>query len=216
MLSFISAVYNEQLEIADLIEHVYPFVDSIYIVDDVSTDRTVSILKFYKDKYAKFNWQQMEEHTGLCEVVRIKALEAVPDDSWVLMLDADERFAPGVLEAVRAFLEDVPDNVTHVWFGQHEFIDGIKVAEFGKVKLFRKSAAHLPEVIHRDPQFDGDSANFGGIVIHRKSHEKQIMREIQYLDTYEKLFEEGKVTRGDVDWFRGMHHFVRERNDTSS
>lgn len=212
-LEFISAVYNEEAEIDDLISHVLPYVDAIHIVDDVSTDSTVDRLAKWWNRFSGegFDWHQMDEHTGLCEVVRIKALELCDDDSWVLMLDADERFAPGVLEAVRAFLETVPDNVTHVWFGQHEFIDGIKVAEFAKVKLFRKSAAHFPEVIHRDPQFDGDSANFGGIVIHRKSHEKQIMRETQYLDTYEKLFEEGKVTRSDVDWFRGMHHFVRSK-----
>lgn len=217
MLEFIAAVWNEEDEIRDLVAHVYPYVDRIHIVDDVSTDNTTFLLGdiWWADNISsvdKFDWHQMDEHTGLCEVVRIKALEMCEDDSWVIMLDADERFAPGVLEAIVAFCKAPPEGVTHVYFSQHEYIDGRKVAEFAKVKLFKKSAAHLPEIIHRDPTFDGEPTNFGGVVIHRKTSQKQVMRELQYLHTYDKLLDAGKVTQGDVDWFKSMHHFVRDRH----
>jgi glycosyltransferase involved in cell wall biosynthesis len=219
MLEFIAAVWNEEEEINDLLEHVCDYVDRINVVDDVSTDRTPLILDewWHKSNRAShdwdiFTWHQMEEHTGLCEVVRIKALEMCDDDSWVLMLDADERFAPGVLERVVEFCKAPPEGVTHVYFSQHEYIDGVKVAEFAKVKLFKKSAGAFSEIIHRDPSFVGEATNFGGVVIHRKSSQKQVMRELQYLDTYDKLLDAGKVTQGDVDWFKGMHHFVRDRH----
>jgi glycosyltransferase involved in cell wall biosynthesis len=217
MLEFISAVWNEDQEIDDLLRHVYPYVDRINIVDDVSTDNTTALLDefWWRDNVTgtdKFTWHQMEEHTGLCELVRKAALAVCEDDSWVLMLDADERFAPGVLERVRAFYEAPPESVTHVYFSQHEYIDNVKVAEFAKVKLFKKSAAHLPEIIHHDPTFDGEPYNFGGVVIHRKTSTKQIMRELQYLDVYDKLLDQGKVTPGDVAWFKGMHHFVKEKH----
>jgi glycosyltransferase involved in cell wall biosynthesis len=228
MLEFISAVYNEEAEIDDLVEHIYPYVDAMHFTDDGSTDTTLDHLgkwwdrfneeyyynneDYYTDPlYGKFTWHSYD-HTGLCEVGRIRALEMCDNDSWVLMLDADERFAPGVLEAVVEFCKAPPEGVTHVYFSQKEFIDGRPITEFAKVKLFKKSAAHLPEIIHRDPTFDGEAYNFGGVVIHRKTHNKQIMRELQYLDTYDKLLDAGKVTQGDVDWFKGMHHYVKERH----
>lgn len=217
MIEFISAVYNEEDEVDDLLSHVFPYVDKIHMVDDVSTDRTPTLLHNWwvsvnRLEVDKFSWHQMEQHTGLCELVRIKALEFVDDDSWVIMLDADERFMPGTLELIRDFVANPTEGVTHLYFSQREFIDGVPRAEFAKVKVFKKSAAHLPEIIHKDPQFDGEPANIGGAVIHRKTSKKQIMREMQYLDTYDRLLDAGKVTQQDVDWFKGMHHFVRERH----
>lgn len=211
MIEFISAVYNESAEIDDLVQHVYPFVDRINIVDDGSTDDTALKLNMHVLSDDKTTYKTIE-HTGLCEVARIHALEMCADDSWVVMLDADERFESPSLSQIVDFVKEAPDHITHVYFGQKEYIDGVQVAEFAKVKLFKKSAAHLPEVIHRDPSFEGEPYNFGGYVIHRKSREKQIMREMQYIDTYEKLFEEGKVTRSDVNWFKSMHHYVRDRH----
>lgn len=211
MIEFISSVYNEENEISDLIEHVEPWVDKIHIVDDGSEDSTPDILYNWMFVSNKVNFYPIT-HTGLCEIGRIRALSHVADDSWVVMLDADERFDFRVLENTTEYLLGVPKEITHIYYSQHEFIDNQKVAEFAKVKVFRKSAAHLPEVIHRDPQFDGEAINLGGVVIHRKSKQKQVMREMQYLDTYEKLYDEGKVTRDDVNWFKGMHHFIKDKH----
>ena len=111
-----------------------------------------------------------------------------------------------------AFCAAPPDGVTHVYFSQKEFIDGIPVAEFAKVKLFKRSAAHFSPIIHRDPSFDGEGYNFGGVVLHRKTSQKQVMRELQYLDTYDTLLDEGKVTPEDVTWFKGVDDCVDERH----
>jgi len=212
MIEFISALYNESAEIDDLVEHVCPFVDRINIVDDGSTDDTADKLDLhFLHSGLDFHYKTIE-HTGLCEVARIHALEMCHDDSWIVMLDADERFAPGVLEQIEQFCNNPPEGVTHMYFSQREFIDGKPMAEFAKVKLFKKSAAHLPEIIHRDPSFDGEAIGFNWVVIHRKTSDKQIMREMQYLETYDKLLDAGKVTQGDVDWFRGMHHYVKQRH----
>jgi len=211
MIEFISTLYNEQAELVDLINHVLPYADRLHFIDDGSIDETPIILAQAEDWSPKIEYKTIE-HTGMCELGRIEALKMCESDSWIIMLDADERFVEGVLEKIVEFCNNPPEGVTHMYFSQKEFIDSHPVAAFAKVKLFKKYAAHLPEVIHRDPSFDGEAVGYDWIVVHRKTSGKQMMREMQYLDTYDKLLDEGKVTQSDVDWFKGMHHYIRDRH----
>ena len=206
MITFITTLYNEEDEIEDLLWHVFDYVDYLSIIDDGSTDNTAAILRKWWQDYDNFKYKTIE-HTGLCEIGRIKALEGVKDDSWVIMLDADERFEEGVLPKIVEWIYTNPAE-THMYFTQLEFIDGKQVRVFQKVKVFKKSVAHLPEIIHGDPIFDGNPVSFNWTVLHRKTTNKQIQREIEYLVTYQKLFDEGKIDEGKLKWFQGMHHFV--------
>jgi len=216
-LSFICATYNEESEIDDLIRHVFPFVDFISIVDDVSTDHTVDILQEWWDTVAltqpnfEFWWHQMDEHSGLPETVKNAALQVVEDGEWVLMLDADERFAPNVLEAIREWLRTIDSlDVSHVYFQQLEIIDGRHVRTFQKSKLFRKEAVTFSKGIHEDDQFTGKGIyKPEWIVFHRKSSDKQKQRELEYLDTYKKLVLDGKIDLGRYDWLRNLHHYYK-------
>jgi len=206
MLNFISAVYNEEKEISGLLSHIYDYVDGIYIVDDESSDETPNLLAQYEDEYPKISWKTIP-HTGLPETVKNEALSMVPDNSWVLMLDADERFADGVLDKVKAELKSyIP--WTHYYFQQLEIIEGQHVRTFQKSKLFRKEAIRFPSGIHEDDQFEGQGLyKPNWIVYHRKTWDKQKQRESEYLTTYDKLLEEGKIDEGRRQWLRGLHYF---------
>ena len=217
MLNFIAAIYNEENEIDGLLNHVYPYVDGIYIVDDGSTDSTPEYLRSIEDN-PKIHWKQIE-HVGLPETVKNLALQMVPDGSWVLMLDADERFADGVLDRLQLWLDDstLPPfmrdqqeswKVSHVYFQQLELLEGQHVRTFQKSKLFKKEAIRFSTGIHEDDQFDGDGVyKSNWVVYHRKSWDKQKQREAEYLETYDKLFEEGKIDEGRRQWLRGLHYF---------
>lgn len=207
MIEFITSLYNEEAEIYDLVTTVYNYVDRLVLVDDGSKDHTGDIISFFPKE--KISYVPIE-HTGLCELGRIEALKHVNPGSWVLMLDADERPVEGVLGALQGFLEEQPDNVTHVWFKQSEYIDGKYMKAFAKVKVFRKEAVRLPEIIHGDPQFTGDSVSPGWEIIHRKTSYKQFTRETEYIETYRKLLAEGKIDQDRKNWFEGMHYFVRD------
>jgi len=206
MLNFIAAVYNEEKEISGLLRHIYDYVDGIYIVDDESSDETPNLLAQYEDEYPKISWKTIP-HTGLPETVKNEALSMVPDNSWVLMLDADERFADGVLDKVKAELKSyIP--WTHYYFQQLEIIEGQHVRTFQKSKLFRKEAIRFPSGIHEDDQFEGQGLyKPNWIVYHRKTWDKQKQRESEYLTTYDKLLEEGKIDEGRRQWLRGLHYF---------
>jgi glycosyltransferase involved in cell wall biosynthesis len=207
MAYFISAVYNEEQEIADLLAHVESLVSGYCICNDGSTDATVAQLYLATQMYSLV--YKTIDHTGLPETVKNEALQMVPDGEWVIMLDADERFTSETIEAIREFLLGEEKNWDYVYFNQKEIIDGNHVRTFQKCKLFRKEAIRFPlNNIHADDQFEGRGTYFGWDVLHRKSTNKQILRETEYLATYKRLLAEGKIDEGRYQWLVGLHHYI--------
>lgn len=212
MLYFIAAVYNEQAEIIDLLNHVLFLVDGYRIVDDESTDSTFDILEIQATfGNADFECKSIK-HTGLPETVKNEALQMVPDGSWVLMLDADERLTPATILSIGEFFDSgEAQNWDYIYFNQIEIIDGVPVRNFQKCKLFRKENVQFPlENIHADDQFTGRGTfREDWVVQHRKSSAKQILRETEYLETYKRLLDNGKIDEGRYEWLRNLHHYVK-------
>lgn len=207
MLTFMAALYNEENQIESLLNHVNPYVDAYAFVDDGSTDNTWKEVFRHCDKIPSF---ETIEHTGLPETVKARALEYVHPDSWVIMLDADERFGDGVLPKITNFINSKnSEGITHVWFTLQEFIDGQHTRTFQKCRLFRASAANFSTRVHEDDTFTGNGAFFGWTVLHNKSKEKQVQREKEYLETYQRLVSEGKITQERADEMKSFHYFVR-------
>lgn len=214
MLEFMAALYNEAAQVGSLIQHVQPYVDRYVFVDDGSVDGTGFILGLSLPKFVDCDYELIQ-HTGLPETVKAKALEHVNPDSWVLMLDADERFGPNVLDAVKTFVgsdtyhEYTTKDITHVWFTLQEYIDGQATRQFQKCRLFRASAANFSTRVHEDDTFTGNGAFFGWNVIHSKTKEKQIIRENEYIETYDRLLKEGKITEDRVKEMKSFHYFIK-------
>jgi glycosyltransferase involved in cell wall biosynthesis len=207
-IAFIAALFNEQNEIDDLISHVEPYVDALYFVDDGSTDQTLD--KLFNRDTSKISIKMLT-HTGLPETVKAEALKGVPENyEWVLMLDADERFITPLQEIVSWIKSPASVEVDYVYFNQFEVIDGKHVRTFQKCKLFRRGAINFPlNDIHKDDELRGEGAFLGWQVIHRKTTNKQIQREFEYLKTYDKLLEDGHIDEGRRDWLRNLHHYVK-------
>lgn len=224
MLWFISAVYNEENEIIDLLDHVKDYVYSMWIADDGSTDKTLELLKAYAFSTFEDGFSDggppvktvkiLElQHIGLPETVKHLAKEQVPDGSWILMLDADERLHPDTLAAIKKFTFSAEGlNWDYVYFNQLEIIDGVHVRTFQKCKLFRKEAISFPlNNIHADDQFDGRGTyKEDWLVFHRKTSDKQKQREREYLKTYKDLLDEGHIDEGRFNWLKGLHHYEKE------
>lgn len=212
VLEFIAAVYNEEKEIGDLINHVKPYVDYMYIVDDGSTDRTSWALSGASE-YLKMplTWKTIE-HTGLPETVKHEALQMTTDGAWIIMLDADERFEEGILPKIVEFIKSpTGKNTDYVYFNQVEIIDGVAVRQFQKAKLFRKEAVRFPlNNIHADDQFIGNGIHKPDwVVYHRKTSDKQKLREKEYIETYARLRKEGHIDEGRERWLQGLHHYIK-------
>lgn len=207
MLGFLVATYNEEEEIISLLESVRPYVDEVVVSDDGSTDNTVALVEAsgLADKIVK------GPHLASCEETRIRGLEQM-DSDWVLILDADERIPEENLKLLtKDLFESLEvEGVTHVYFTQDEYIDGRQTRSFQKVKLAQKDKLVLPEIIHGDISVEGHPANLGFKVIHRKSSNKQVMREQQYIEAYKRKVAEGKMSQEWADKVRQWHYFVKE------
>ena len=211
MLYFIAAVYNEQDEIESFITGIRELVDGFCIVDDGSTDGTLTILEYLHEHLPNFNYKVIP-HTGLPETVKNEAKEMVPDGAWILMLDADERLGDDAWTGILDFIyNDEQGDYDYVYFDQYEIIDGVHVRTFQKCKLFRKEAVRFPlHNIHADDQFEGKGIHKPDwVVYHRKTSYKQIKREEEYLETYKKLLEDGHIDQGRYEWLKGLHHYVK-------
>jgi len=214
MIYFIAAVYNEEQEIHELVDHVSHLVGGYRFVDDGSTDNTLALLaenEYAYDGAYDFDYKSIP-HTGLPETVKHEAKEMVPDGAWILMLDADERLSDDAQAGIEGFFgSGEADAYDYVYFNQYEIIDGVHVRGFQKCKLFRKESIQFPlNNIHADDQFTGRGTfKEDWVVFHRKTTYKQINREQEYLETYKKLLEDGHIDQGRYDWLRGLHHFIR-------
>lgn len=214
---FLVATYNESTEIEDLLNSVAEHVEEIIISDDGSTDNTTE----KAEAWAARNKERMVEiiyndHIGLAETVKRKGVDYIRfiygPDQWILMLDADERVDESTLKEIVSFTDSFEHSVgiTHIWFALDEYIDGRgPLRSFLKCRLFRAGSVAFSEAVHEDDRFDGQGANFNWRVIHRKTSTKQIMREKEYLQTYQKLLADGKVTQEWVDRCIGFHYFVK-------
>jgi len=213
MIEFIAALYNEEKEVSDLIDHVYNWVDRINLVDDSSYDTTATWVREYVDTDEKINFRIID-HSGLPEYVKDQALQMCRDGSWVIMLDADERFEAGVLADIVKFVRsEESKGIDHVFFKQIEIIDGKVVRMFQKSKLFKKEAITFPtEDIHAEDTFAGQGLyKEDWVVLHRKTTTKQVEREIEYLATYKRLLADGKIDEGRYKWLVNLHHYVRPK-----
>jgi glycosyltransferase involved in cell wall biosynthesis len=214
---FLVATYNESEEIENLLSSVAEHVQDIVVSDDGSTDDTIAKVNTWakqdKDRVVEILYN---DHVGLAETIKAIGTDyiryTISPDTWILMLDADERMLEPTLQEIIKFTNSSEsENFTHVWFTLEEYMDGLgPYRVFQKCRLFRANSALFSNTVHEDDRFWGQGMFSNWKVIHRKSVAKQIMREHEYLLTYDRLLKENKVTQEWVERCIGFHYFVKE------
>lgn len=121
-VSVIILTYNEEIHIRRCLDNIKDLARDIYIIDSFSTDRTLDIVKEYKEynvmilqnewenNYAKqFNW----------------ALEHAPiRTAWVLRLDADEYLLPALQDELIKKIPFLSDSVSGIVFKRRHYFLG--------------------------------------------------------------------------------------------
>lgn len=98
-------VYNEELNIDSCLAHLEKYVDKIVVLDDCSTDNTVSIVKKHKkvstiiENKNKTSWKERQNR----ELVIKTAFNVAENKSnaWAFCVDADERFEKRFLKDLK-------------------------------------------------------------------------------------------------------------------
>lgn len=157
---------NEEDSIGELIESCAPVVSEIVVVDMESEDRTVEIARGLGARIVEV------PRAGFAEPGRQQGIDAATQP-WVLVLDADERPGPGLLELVREHVgKDRSDGLR---VPRQNFIFGRWIRHSGcwpdyQLRLFRKEAAHWPPFVHTQVQVTGRIENAPASVQYAVQH----------------------------------------------
>lgn len=163
-LSVVIIAKNEEQAIKKALESVKGWADEIVVVDDESTDHTVSVAREYTDKVFT---KKME-----VEGLHRNYAYSLTSNEWVLSLDADERVTDELKKEIDGILGDGTEyNAFSIPL--RNYIGGHWVRYGGwypaaKVRLFKKDKFRYEDArVHPRIFLEGECGHLKGDIIHR-------------------------------------------------
>lgn len=163
-ISVVIVVKNGQEIIEDCLKSVYGWAEEIVVVDDLSTDKTVEIVKKYTDKIFSRKWVMEGSHRNFAY--------AQAGKDYVLSLDSDERVTPELQEEIAAIFEKGPEfngyNIPHRNFiGKHWIRYGGWYPN-AKLKMFNRKLFKYEEEAEYHPRafLEGKTFSLKSDIIH--------------------------------------------------
>ena len=104
LISVVTAAYNAGKYIEECLNSMInqSFQDwECIIVDDASTDNTLSIIKKFADKDSRFRYDTLPANSGSAKIPRDKAVSYAKAE-WILQIDADDFIESNVMERLYA------------------------------------------------------------------------------------------------------------------
>ena len=154
---------DEERNIRDCLESV-KWADEIVVVDNGSTDRTLSICQEYGARIFQEEWKGYSGQKN-------SAIEKAGNE-WVLNLDADERVSPELRQEMQKSLGENRD-VDAFWIPRKNFFLGRWIRYCGwypdlNLRLFRKSQGRFGErAVHERVEVQGKTATLTHPLIHK-------------------------------------------------
>ena len=161
-VSVVIITKNEELRIKECIESVLGWADEIIVVDDESSDETISIAKDLGAKIFKRKMDIEGRHRNWAY--------AQAQNDWVFSVDADERPTQELKKEIKEVIENTDyacfDMPFRTYIGNH-WIRWGGWYPGPKVKLFRKDKFKYEEVeVHPRIITDGNCGHLSSDVIH--------------------------------------------------
>ena len=172
---------NEERNIRDCLESV-KWADEIVVVDNGSTDHTLSICKEYGARIFQEGWKGYSSQKN-------SAIEKAGNE-WVLNLDADERVSPELRQEMQKSLEG-NQGVNGYWIPRKNFFLGQWIRYCGwypdlNLRLFRKSRGRFGErVVHERLELEGKALTLTHPLIHETY--RSLSDFFQRMDRYSTL-----------------------------
>jgi len=172
---------DEERNIGDCLESV-KWADEIVVVDNGSTDRTLSICQEYGARIFQEEWKGYSGQKN-------SAIEKAGNE-WVLNLDADERVSPELRQEMQKSLEG-NQGVNGYWIPRKNFFLGQWIRYCGwypdlNLRLFRKSRGRFGErVVHERLELEGKALTLTHPLIHETY--RSLSDFFQRMDRYSTL-----------------------------
>jgi glycosyltransferase involved in cell wall biosynthesis len=161
-VSVVVITKNEEDNIADCLKSA-SWADEIVVLDDNSSDNTVSLARQYTDKVFSRKMDIEGRHRNYAY--------GLAKNTWVLSLDADERVSPELAEEIRAIINSDPkDKVYSIPIKSYI---GSRWIEHGgwypaaKDRLFDKRTFKYEEAdVHPRVFYEGTCGHLKGDIVH--------------------------------------------------
>ena len=181
MIALHMLVRDEETLLPTLLEQVKPYVsEMVIVVDDRTTDRTEQIAKAYGAQVYRY---RLDHDFAKARNYGLGMVSA----PWVLWLDADELLSPELAEWLVRFLKGPQPDCDAIAIRRQNLIDnqpiGMHTLEW-HVRLFRKhlrcqGRIHERIVVSKERL---KVAPGQCQIFHHKTHERQEMRNKQYME----------------------------------
>ncbi len=186
--------YNEEKNIRDCLKSV-AWVDEIIIVDSFSSDKTVNICREFTDKIMQREWKGQIDQKSF-------ALSSTKYD-WVLLIDADERLSPGLIEEIKKGLSEDSGEYDGFYFPRLVYYLGrwIKHGEWYpdyKLRLFRRVKGRIGGVEpHEKVEVSGGRVKYLEQDLWHFTYEN-IFDQLQTLNKFSSISAEEMAKHGKV------------------
>lgn len=150
---------EEDIIVANLMHHLEAGVDHVYVMDNLSVDRTRDLLApFEESGTVTVIEERSDDYSQSAWVTRMARRAHAEGADWVINSDADEFWWPSRAESLRAVFEAVPPEVGIVVVRRSDFpsIEPVTDEPFWERMTLRKlnslnalGRSRLPKVAHR-------------------------------------------------------------------
>jgi len=193
-LSVVIITHNEEANIGRALESVRPLVSDgngeIIIVDSVSTDRTVEIVRSYGAKVFVEDWKGFAAQKN-------SAIEKASGE-WILSLDADEEVSPELAAKIPVALQSAGQGF---FVYRKNFFLGRAMMHGGfwpdpKLRLFRRGTARFEDrSVHEDARLSqGSAATLPFPLLHHSY--PTLLDYIEHMNRYSSLGAKMAVAQG--------------------
>lgn len=162
-ISVIVITKNSEKSLEVCLNSIRELASEIVLVDDFSTDRTVSIAQ-------KYGVKLFQRKLQTCATQKQYALEQASKE-WLFLLDSDEASTPSLIEEIKRIVSSANACVGYrvprknIYFGKWLRFGG-KYPDY-QVRLFRKNSARFSEhVSHEKVMIDGEVGTLANSIEH--------------------------------------------------
>lgn len=178
-ISAILAVHNEEALIRGCLTALASVADEILVAHDgPCTDRSLQIAR----EFTPHVW--VHERRGAPESHLIRLLRRATNE-WIVRLDCDEAFAPGLVAALQAIKRDGGDpGITHytaIWRAVYSPADHGSAREHeiaDRTVLFRRSCTRWIGIPHSPAMISGSARGLRDCVYHYAPHQQYGLAEL--------------------------------------